>query len=118
MTAKDVRDKLMQTRIAQQEYTLFAEMSKQFDDLFPGECELTEVYHSELASREKVMIATRRLAESYVSLLDRHAEKEIIIRRYIMFQSWEKIAQVMYYSDRQVRRIHNKAIENIARRCP
>lgn len=118
MTVKDVRDKLIRIRIAQQEYALFAEMSKQFDDLFLGECELTAVYHSELASRGKVMIAARRRAESYVTLLDRHAEKEIIIRRYIMFQSWEKIAQVMYYSTRQVRRIHNKAIENIARRCP
>lgn len=118
MTFGDVRDELKRIRIAQQDYALFADMAKQFDDFFYGECELTAVYHSELASREKVMIATRRRAESYVSLLDRHAEKEIIIRYYIMFQSWEKIAQVMYYSTRQIRRIHNKAIENIARRCP
>jgi DNA-directed RNA polymerase specialized sigma subunit len=40
-------------------------------------------------------------------------EKEVITRRYIMGQSWETICNTMRYCQRQIMRIHKRALEKL-----
>ena len=75
---------------------------------------LASEYHRQAAALEAEMIAARKIAEKYVTLLKLQSEREVITRRYLMCQSWEKIADMMCYSERQVIRIHNKALEKMS----
>lgn len=71
-------------------------------------------YHEKVAALEADMISARESAEKYIALLEMQSEKEIITRRYLMCQTWEKIADAMNYSIRQVTRIHGKALKKMS----
>jgi DNA-directed RNA polymerase specialized sigma subunit len=52
-----------------------------------------------------------------ISLIDELEEKEykmILIHRYIDWLSWTEISQKLYYSSSKIRRMHDKALEEIS----
>ena len=52
-----------------------------------------------------------------ISLIDELEEKEykmILIHRYIDWLSWTDISQKLYYSSSKIRRMHDKALEEIS----
>ncbi|MDY0373679.1 MAG: hypothetical protein RBQ86_06140 [Candidatus Izemoplasmatales bacterium] len=52
-----------------------------------------------------------------ISLIDELEDKEykmILIHRYIDWQSWTEISQKLYYSSSKIRRMHDKALEEIS----
>ena len=51
--------------------------------------------------------------EQLVSLVDGNYNT-VLVRRYMLNESYEAIAERLHYCDRQVIRIHNRAIEKIA----
>lgn len=55
-------------------------------------------------------------AETLICSLSSDTEKEVLTRRYLLFQRWDTVAEKMGLSERHTRRLHNKAIENICER--
>ena len=52
-----------------------------------------------------------------ISLIDELEDKEykmILIHRYIDWHSWTEISQKLYYSSSKIRRMHDKALEEIS----
>ena len=52
-----------------------------------------------------------------ISLIDELEDKEykmILIHRYIDWNSWTEISQKLYYSSSKIRRMHDKALEEIS----
>lgn len=45
--------------------------------------------------------------------LDDERERKIILNKYFENMTYDKIAEKMHYSDRQIMRLHNKAIDKI-----
>ena len=39
--------------------------------------------------------------------------RKLLILRYINFEKWEKVAEVLHYDKRQVYRLHGKALRNV-----
>lgn len=39
--------------------------------------------------------------------------RELLTRRYLLSQKWEDIAEAMHYSDRHIRRLHIKALDDL-----
>lgn len=65
------------------------------------------------AEREMQMIVYREIYERVKELPD-PIEQEILTRRYLLGQNWEKIAEEMYYSYRHVTKLHGQALDHFA----
>ena len=61
----------------------------------------------------KHLVALKREAYSYIYQVQDYEGQIILERRYIDAQSWETISQTAGYSTRSVRRIHDKALDEI-----
>ena len=136
MTVSEIKHQLIQIRLIQQQYKLAADKARQFDELisapkgtsFGGENVpaasrgnatedkylLALSYHEKVRALEAEMLLTRARAERFISVLEMQSEKEVITRRYIMCQTWERTADDMNYSVKQVCRIHNKALKKMS----
>ena len=134
MTLSEVKQILIQTRIAQQEYSLAVSKARQYDEMISA-AKVSEFepraaddtgrntqeekliialsYHERVRELEKAMTETRRKTDMLIDSLDMQSEKEIITRRYLICQTWEQIAEGMGYSLMQIFRIHNKALEKM-----
>lgn len=42
------------------------------------------------------------------------SEREVLERRYLLFEKWEQIADAMNYTERRVFQLHGKALKNIS----
>ncbi len=51
--------------------------------------------------------------ESVISVVDNSLHRTILERRYILGQSWERIAENLGYSPRHIKRIHGQIIESL-----
>ncbi len=40
-------------------------------------------------------------------------QREVLERKYLLYQSWDSIARAMNYSERHIRRLHSRALEKI-----
>ena len=73
------------------------------------------LWYSEQADRifqEYMILRTEaELAIDFVKFPD---EREVLTRRYIMYQKWEDIAEVMGYSRQHITRIHESALKHIS----
>ena len=111
--------KLIQIRAAQQKYMLAAEKVRQYEKMLSGADDmLLREYRKQVEECRKEMTETRIMAEEYIRMLDRQAEREVLTRRYLFCETWEKIASEMHYSMKQIQRIHKKALIRIAEKCP
>ena len=114
MTQTEIKRMLIQTRIAQMNYTLFAEKLRHYDLMTGGSDTISAEYLKKLAELEKAMMETRRKTDALIDGLTVQSEREIITRRYLICQTWEQIADIMNYSVRQVTRIHHKALAKMS----
>ena len=75
--------------------------------------ELVELCEKELIKRYNI----KKNIYQLIYKLDNEKEREIIINKYIKNMTYEKISEKMHYSDRQIMRIHNKAIDKMEFDC-
>lgn len=128
-----VRQKLTGVRQAQLRYILAKEKAEQFDAMIcspvpssgggggkSSKDNFTEkmlikamAYHEEAEELLRAAVMQREIGEGYAALLKNQTEKEVVTRRYIMCQSWEQICDSMHYCERQVMRIHKRAIDEL-----
>lgn len=135
MTVQEVKEKLGSVYVRYREYMLAEEKAEQFRDMIslPAPVDSSDtprsesggnateskyiaaLWYSEQADRKfrDYMIA-RQGAEMIISGVKSSDEREILTRRYIMFQKWEVIAEKTFISLRQIHRIHGKALVNIS----
>lgn len=55
----------------------------------------------------------RELEQAVDSVPD-DVQRELLTRRYLLFQKWEIIAEKMNYSERHIRRLHSRALESLS----
>lgn len=65
------------------------------------------------AEREIQMIKYQEIRNA-IKNMENDTEQEILTRRYILGQSWEKIAIEMRYSQGHILKIHGKALQNFS----
>lgn len=133
MTANDVKVILTDVRTAYKRYILARDKAQAFRDMAVGSSSrfsdiphvrsgnITEnklVYFvdgdAESAQRFAEYENIRIKAETLICSLSSDTEKEVLTRRYLLFQRWDTVADKMGFSRQHVMRIHNKAIENLS----
>lgn len=66
----------------------------------------------ELEAEKEMQMVTYREIRQQIGMVPDPTEQEILSRRYLIGQSWEKIAVEMGYSYRNITRIHGHALQN------
>lgn len=108
-----------------------------YDELYPsGTIRLSDMPKAESHTYEPERWATKRMdirermaasldemREEYEKIAEMidilpHDQHCIIVRKYMLLQTFEQIARAISYEERTVRRIHNKAIRKLVRQCP
>ncbi len=56
----------------------------------------------------------REEIEQVIEKLPDKTERELLSRRYLLFQKWDKIAEDMGYSYRHITRLHGKALQKMS----
>lgn len=64
----------------------------------------------ELEAEKEMQMVTYREIRQQIGMVPDPTEQEILSRRYLIGQSWEKIALEMKYSYRHVLKLHGKAL--------
>lgn len=49
-----------------------------------------------------------------ISKVSDNAERKVLFCRYVLFMRWDKIAESLNYEERQIYRIHDKAIKDVS----
>ena len=135
MTVQEVKSKLGSVYTKYREYLLAEEKCEQFRDLICGPAPVnisdeppqehagnaTENkyiaamwYSEEVGRRFRKYMLARQEAEIIINSVKFPDEREVLTRRYIMFQKWEFIAEKMYFSLRQVHKLHSKGLISIS----
>jgi DNA-directed RNA polymerase specialized sigma subunit len=133
MTVQEVKAKLNSVRVKYREYILARDKAEQFREMISSPAlrqsdeprsepdgNITEnkliaaLWYSEQANKifQEYMLL-RNDAEMIISGIKYPDEREVLTRRYIMYQKWEDIAQVMHYSRQHVTRIHGSALAHL-----
>lgn len=137
MTVQEVKEKLGSVYVKYREYMLAEEKADQFRDMISlpapvdtsSDAPKTEssgsnatenryiaaLWYSEQADKKfrEYMIA-RQGAEMIINSVRFPDEKEVLTRRYIMFQKWEEIAERIYMTPRNVHYLHGNALSRIS----
>lgn len=66
----------------------------------------------ELEAEKEMQMVTYREIRQQIGMVPDTIEQEILSRRYLLWQSWEKIAVEMGYSYRNITRIHGHALQH------
>lgn len=66
-------------------------------------------------AREKALGLAEEIEEMIEGLED-NTQKSVLSLHYLKGYSWVKVGMVLHYTDRNVRRIHGKALEELRRR--
>ena len=66
----------------------------------------------ELEAEKEMQIVTYREIRQQISMVPDPTEQEILSRRYLLWQGWEKIAVEMGYSYRNITRLHGYALQH------
>jgi len=66
----------------------------------------------ELEAEKEMQMVTYREIRQQIGMVPDPTEQEILSRRYLLEQRWEKIAVEMGYSYRNITRIHGHALQN------
>lgn len=137
MTEKELKEKLISVYRAFREFNLVREKAYQFKQTvsYARASKLSDepkiecvgngtengiisslAYDEEVHKAFAKYIDAKHSAELIINLLSDSKEKELMTRRYILFQSWSKIRTEMNYSKRHAFRIHESALTNILER--
>lgn len=68
----------------------------------------------ELEAEKEMQMVTYHEIWNQVKKISNATEQEVLTRRYLIGQSWEKIAVEMHYSYRQIIRIHGAALQHFS----
>lgn len=68
----------------------------------------------ELEAEKEMQMVTYHEIWNQVKKIPNATEQEVLTRRYLIGQSWEKIAVEMHYSYRQIIRIHGEALQHFS----
>lgn len=68
----------------------------------------------ELEAEREMQMVTYREIWNQVKKIPNATEQEVLTRRYLIGQSWGKIAVEMHYSYRQIIRIHGAALQHFS----
>ncbi|MEZ3453344.1 MAG: hypothetical protein K1W17_03135 [Oscillospiraceae bacterium] len=68
-----------------------------------------------LAKEIDELTEKRREIECAVGAVPDEVQREVLTRRYLLYQKWEVIAEEMCYSERQIFRIHGTALRALKR---
>lgn len=60
------------------------------------------------------LTAKQQEIELTVNAVPDEVQREILTRRYLLYQKWEVIAEEMCYSERRIFQIHGNALKNIS----
>ena len=66
----------------------------------------------ELEAEKEMQMVTYREIRQQIGMVPDPTEQEILSRRYLIGQSWEKIAEEMGYSYRNITRVHGYALKH------
>lgn len=80
-------------------------------DLSGYAARLDELLRALEAEREMQMVTYQKIRQQ-IGMVPDPTEQEILSRRYLIGQSWEKIAVEMGYSYRNITRIHGHALQH------
>ena len=136
MTVQEVKEKLNSVRTKYREYVLARDKAEQFCAMISAPAPValsadtpsqehsgnsTENkivaalwYSEEVDKRFRSYIMTAREIEGIISGLKYYDQREVLTRRYIMFESWKDICQKMEISKSRMFRLHERAIEALA----
>lgn len=64
------------------------------------------------SAREKTLDLAEQI-EDMIDALDDHNQKAVIRLHYLNGYTWQEVALILHFTDRNVRRIHGKAIEEL-----
>ena len=68
---------------------------------------------SETQERLRKLVGIRDEISTAIQQIDDPDMQAILVRHYLAYETFEKIADVMHYDDRTIRRKHKKALDNI-----
>lgn len=133
MTVQEVKARLSSVYVEYRAYKLAEEKCEQFRDLIsapapvafsadtppqehPGNSTENKIvaalwYSEEVDKRFRTYILTSREIEGIISGLKYYDQRELLTRRYIMFESWDIIRTKMLLSKSRMFRLHERAIE-------
>lgn len=67
-----------------------------------------------LAKEIDELTAKRREIECAVNAVPDEVQREVLTRRYLLYQKWEVISREMGYTERRIFQIHGDALKNIS----
>lgn len=135
MTVQEVKEKLRSVYTKYREYMLAESKADQFrsaislpSPVAASDAPRTEsvsngteskliaaLWYSEQANKKfRDFMTARQEVEAVINSMKLPDEREILTRRYIMFEKWEEIAQKTYISLRHIHRIHGAALAELA----
>lgn len=68
---------------------------------------------SETQERLRKLVGIRDEISTAIQQIDDPDMQAILVRHYLAYETFEKIADVMHYDDRTIRRKHKKALDKI-----
>lgn len=80
-------------------------------DLSTYAAQLDTLQRKQKKEMELQMVLYKEILQHIEQLLNK-AEREVLTRRYLLGQNWDKIADEMGYSYRHTTKIHGKALQN------
>lgn len=139
MTVQEVKSMLNSVRVKYREYKLLEEKSEQFRTMIsvPAPPKMSDApksehngngmenkliaaiwYENQANAAFRAYINARQSAEMFINSMKYPDEREILTRRYIMFQKWEVIADRLGVTPRWIYELHGKALVHIAETAP
>ena len=76
-----------------------------------------EGVEEKITARLERLVALKGRAVEIIEVLPDVAQRSVLRRRYLMGQEWPVIARAMHYDERQIYRIHGKALESVRALC-
>lgn len=76
-----------------------------------------EGVEEKITARLERLAALKGQAVEIIEALPDVAQRSVLRRRYLMGQEWPVIARAMHYDERQIYRIHGKALESVRAMC-
>jgi DNA-directed RNA polymerase specialized sigma subunit len=112
---------LIDSKIAQREacIALACKCTAKYDKVGAGAnpaqdkilCKIADL-QSEINADIDRLVDTKRQIAAMISKIDNARFRALLELRYLCFKKWEEIAEIMHYSDRQVRRLHKQALDS------
>ena len=71
-------------------------------------------YEEQAERLKKIYIEIYETAEQAVKAVEDPVLREVLERRYLLYQKWEEIAEAMHYTPRRIYQLHGRALQKIS----